>query len=114
MTSQFAVDWDREPLGVVPDADLVRKHGVTRQAVLSARQARGIPNAPGERRGRKDRFDWDRVPLGMFPDQVLADLLGCCRLTIINQRAKKSIPPFRDTVVEMARAELEDLGFETQ
>lgn len=40
------IAWDDQPLGEIPDAELARRIGVSRQAVAAARAARGIPAAP--------------------------------------------------------------------
>ena len=38
------IEWDAQPLGQMPDAELARQLGVSRYTVAYARRARGIPS----------------------------------------------------------------------
>jgi Fe2+ or Zn2+ uptake regulation protein len=43
---QVEINWDDQPLGMVPDAELARQLGVVKQTVAAARAKRGIPRLP--------------------------------------------------------------------
>lgn len=47
------IDWDAQPLGLVPDRELAKRLGVTDRVVRTARLYRNIPSAQGPGRPRK-------------------------------------------------------------
>lgn len=83
------IDWDRQPLGRVPDNALARALGLNVGSVQSARVRRGIP-----------RFDRSLVAvlgiadaLGTVDDSVLARRFGVSPNTIAHARKRAGIPP---------------------
>lgn len=115
------VDWDAQPLGEIPDAQLARDLDVRVATVWRARKRRGIPPVPRSEwksqatRGTntKDseevalilgdeipflpdgRIDWDRAPLGRVSDRAIASWSGACKHTVGSQRRKRNIPRCR-------------------
>jgi len=83
------VDWDAQPLGDVPDAELAEKLGVSKSAVLKARQQRGIKGTRPPR--KKSEIDWDAQPLGEVFDSQLARELGVDAKTVQRARNKRGI-----------------------
>lgn len=86
------INWDEVPLGRVPDDDLARRYGVTRQAVQKQRTARGIAAAidslPGARPRlpltdieREDRVELERA-LQVLLDGSRRDLTVAVATTV--------------------------------
>lgn len=82
------IDWDRQPLGKVPDRELAAELGVTPWAVAQQREKRGLARAPARR-----PIDWRKEPLGEVVDSVLAAKLGVSPSTVQRARARLGIPP---------------------
>jgi predicted DNA-binding protein YlxM (UPF0122 family) len=91
MATGKAIDWNTQPLGIVPDRELATRLGVTRQAVHNARKARGIARAPR----RYEQIDWEKEPLGQMPDGILAERLDVHVKHVADARHRLKIPPFR-------------------
>jgi len=83
------VDWDAQPLGEVPDAELAKELGVSKSAVLKARQQRGSKGTRPPR--KKSEIDWDAQPLGEVFDSQLARELGVDAKTVQRARNKRGI-----------------------
>jgi len=94
------IDWDKEPLGDVPDKLLARKLGVTVRAVGKQRAKRGIPPAKTIEKIKKEieeaasSIDWDAQPLGRLPDALLATNIKVPRSLVTHMRQERGIPPF--------------------
>lgn len=96
MTSQQPVDWDKQPLGQFPDAEIARMLGCFASQVRDARRARNIPRF-------QKQIDWDRVPFGQFSDYRLARMLGCCLSGVTRHRVERGIPAFAPPVYAKPR-----------
>jgi len=79
------VDWDKQPLGEVPDRELSERLGVSVQSVHLARKVRGVD--PCVR-----TIDWDKQPLGDGPDAILAEKLGVSVSAVCKARLRRGIP----------------------
>jgi hypothetical protein len=88
------INWDRMPLGTVPDTTLAKQLGVSVQVVQKARSRRDIPRfrTPGHMQG--SGIDWDVVGLGERPDSVVARELGVSRRHVCAERHRRRIPAF--------------------
>ena len=89
MTRARGIDWDSQPLGIVPDCALARILGVARGSVVDARRCRKIPPAPS------GYIDWDAQPLGAFPDSVIARQLGVGPPNVTQARRVRHVPMCR-------------------
>jgi len=89
MDRNHEVDWDALPLGKVTDAEIVRKHGVTPEAVLKARRARNIDTFA---KNRKAFFD--AMPLGKKPDKVVAEKFEVTIGQVQRARRARNIPAY--------------------
>lgn len=88
MAAARGINWDRHPLGRVPDAVLARRLGVGRSAVQGARSVRGIPPVgKSARRG----INWDVQPLGICTDREIADALGVSPRLVAKVRTHRGI-----------------------
>lgn len=84
---RVTTNWDKQPLGDLPDADLARKLGVRTSSVWSARESRHIPRF----------FEWCRVADELntdTPDNV-AKRFGVDPSTILRQVRRMGLPDFR-------------------
>jgi len=96
MGHRAGIDWDKQPLGKVPDCDLAKDLGVDAASVKSARNVRGIPRYY-KKLGKV--VDWDSEPqLGKVPDVELANELGVHRRTVANARERRGIPKLESHV----------------
>lgn len=110
------IDWEKQPLGRIPDTQLAKMLGVTQTAVCEARRKRKIPPAPRVLRGEhghalaartqvlqrcpvesarvlsRSRIDWSVQPLGFISDEVLAKRLGCSCSLVFAARKRRGIP----------------------
>jgi Mn-dependent DtxR family transcriptional regulator len=84
------VDWDEEPLGDVPDAEIAEKLEVSRSAVMKARKKRGIKGTRAPRKPKK--INWKKQPLGEKFDAEIARDLGVDATTVRRAREKLGIP----------------------
>lgn len=82
------IDWDRQPLGKVPDGELAAELGVTPWAVTRQRKKRGLAAAPA-----RPQIDWAKQPLGKVVDSALAEQLDVSPSTVQRARARLGIPP---------------------
>jgi hypothetical protein len=87
------IDWEDHPLGDIPDAELARRLGVTRQRVQKAREARGIQPTKSTRKYIQKGIKWDDEPLGEVPDRQLATRHGVSITVVIMARHRRGIPP---------------------
>jgi hypothetical protein len=85
------VDWDKQPLGELPDQELADRLGVSCATVQSNRNARGLPSYRS--RYGTHGIDWDSQPLGKVGDKELARRLGVRYKVVWWQRSKRGIPP---------------------
>jgi len=84
MSAPRGIDWDKQPLGEVADAELARELGVSLQAVRDARERRGIKKVDVW-------IDWDKQPLGEVEDEVLATRLGVTVSSVGRARRRRDI-----------------------
>lgn len=89
------IDWTRQPLGEVPDAQLARELGVHRSTVTRARRARRIRGTH-----EKPRIAWDKVPLGEYPDTDIARSLGLPLYRVTQARTERGIAPWTPTGID--------------
>lgn len=90
---QGNVDWDAvEGLGVVPDAEIDARLGVSRGSAACARQRRLIPPCSGDAI-RHPGVDWDALPLGEVIDREIAATVGCHESTVNKERRRRDIAP---------------------
>jgi len=93
------LDWAKITplLGKVPDNQLAKRFGCSRERIRQERALLGIPMAPLSMReiGRKPQYEWYRVQhlLGKEVDTVIAQILGCSASTVYSHRKQKGIPP---------------------
>jgi len=92
--------WEDQPLGQVPDHKIAAKLGCRRQAVIEARQRRGIAAFDSTRASKGIR--WDTVPLGTMPDTEIAKTLGVATPVVFNARERRGIPPFKARCTDVA------------
>lgn len=97
MAARGATDWDAVPLGSLPDAELARLHGVTRQAVAQQRARRGIPPA-----GPAVAPLLSREDLGAL-ESALAQLLDS-DVVVLRLATATAVPLVRGWAVEMRRS----------
>ena len=118
------IDWDMQPLGVVPDLLLAEFLGVDGHSAMRARQHRGISPthishtdqrfyAKNGKTGYSRRPDWREVVGSMVPatkvpwdvfgrllgtnyDSVIASAVGTGLSNIREQRRKRGIAPYRE------------------
>ncbi len=83
----MAVNWDKQPLGEVTDAEIGRRVGVSRERVRQVRSARGIAAVPRN----TELINWRRVSLGKRPDQEISDELGICVSAVRSRRIDAGI-----------------------
>jgi len=101
---QKGIDWDKEPLGDVPDRALASKHGVNTVTVIMARKRRGVASytelhgSPDPRKKNKSKtktsnlnINWDKEPLGEDSDRQIAIKLGVRPGLVRAQRIKRGI-----------------------
>lgn len=101
MATPKYIDWDKEPLGKMPDAFLAGLLGVTEGAVGHARRKRNIkPYAlgddyskyPAPKKVTRRIKDWRRVPLGRYPDHVLAHFMKVSVRSVARARKARGVP----------------------
>lgn len=92
LESKNSIDWDKQPLGQVPDTKLARELGVTRQRIEQIRKARGIPSFRATL-GPSASIDWSTQPLGQIPDHQIAKNLGVNVRLVQSQRKRMNIAP---------------------
>ena len=95
--------WDTvEDLGLVPDAEIAKRYGVSKAAVGMARRARSIfVISPGEQTIRTGSrrgfpFDWSAVDWSVGNDLVVAVTYGLSPHTVTAARIRLGIPPARE------------------
>lgn len=109
------INWDRQPLGQMPDVALADMLGVTHAAVQIARSKRGIrpyraPSNRDERRAeRADREAeraafWQSLPWATQTDTEIANLTGFCTKTVGEHRPESIPNPWFERLRETARA----------
>lgn len=81
-------DWDKQPLGQVPDTTLARQLRCSPGTVIKHRKARGIPPY------RKHK--WDEQPLGKVPDFEIAQKMGVRPSQVGTARHVRGIPSYRE------------------
>lgn len=85
-----AIDWEKQPLGVVTDYKLAQILGCHPSSVLKARRKFGIGLSPEA--DARVVYDWDSVQLGVEADEDVALKLGCNRSTVAKRRKLLGIP----------------------
>lgn len=81
------INWDKQPLGKVPDKKIAKKLKVHHSTVCRHRQEKDIkPN--------KLKIDWDAQPLGKLPDSTLAKQLNVSITAVRYQRVRRNIPTY--------------------
>jgi len=91
----------RHLLGVVPDADVAKKAGVSVRTVASYRSRNNVPGYTGprrpsaKRRPRTSRIDPFQKLLGTVPDRVVAEQAGVSLNAVRNYRVKRGIQAAR-------------------
>lgn len=83
------IDWDRKPLGKVPDQQIANELGVSHTTVVKARLKRSIPGTR-PRRVKLD-IDWNVHPFGKRFDAEIARDLGVSPKTVARERKKRKI-----------------------
>lgn len=83
-------DWDKQPLGEMPDADIARAVGVDRSTVMRHRTRRGIPpfevdedsRTPHQIRFSVSATDYDTLARTGYPNDVARGIVarGAARL----------------------------------
>jgi transcriptional regulator with XRE-family HTH domain len=81
------VDWDRVPLGKVPDRAIARWSGACTHTVGAQRRKRNIL------RGHQGRINWSEEPLGEIPDTAIAAKVGVSVTSVAHARKARGIPP---------------------
>ncbi len=81
------INWDLQPLGLLPDIAIARKMHVSRTTVSHARRLRNIP------RYLPPRPDWNSQPLGEVADAALARHLGVSTAAVSRARKARGLPP---------------------
>ncbi len=82
------INWDAQPLGLMIDAELGEKLGLSGETVRLQRVARGIERY----KPPKPNFDWKAEPLGKVPDQQIARKLGVSLQVVQRARRARGIP----------------------
>ncbi len=82
------INWDAQPLGLMIDAELGEKLGLSGETVRLQRVARGIERY----KPPKPNFDWKAEPLGKVPDQQIAKKLGVSLQVVQRARRARGIP----------------------
>jgi len=82
------IDWDKQPLGEVSDAEVAAGLSCNRSTVQRQRAKRGIP--------AKGRFcrNLEHIPLGEVPDSKIAEMLGISLGGVSRLRSTRGIPCF--------------------
>lgn len=89
MVARLEIDWDREPLGEVSDAELARKWRCSHCTVWRARKARGIPpQRPATSQLAQDRHE------------SVSSTLADCLLGVLSQYCPKTVQELLDAVRE--------------
>lgn len=88
-TARTPIDWNKQPLGQMKDADLAELLGVNRLTVFEQRHKRGI--APFRSR---PWINWDRASLGMLSDEDVAEILEVPVTLVRAKRRERGIPAF--------------------
>lgn len=89
--SNWRINWDRQPLGKVPDSELATLLECSKQAVHQARKTRGIPAFSEDKFHRCTEIDWDTIPLGKISDYQLANIYGVAPKTIKRAREARGL-----------------------
>ena len=79
------IDWDKQPLGKMPDTELGIRLGVSQSAVCKQRQRRLIPPY-----GKG--VDWRKQPLGKYSDNRIARALRVSVVVVAAHREAAGIP----------------------
>jgi len=97
------IQWDKQPLGQMTDAQLAKQIGVTPIAVFLARRKRDIPaftrqqsSGKSSGRGIQKGIQWDKQPLGQMSDPRLAKQLGVTHKAVCQARRVRNIPSFTE------------------
>jgi len=85
----MGIDWDEQPLGVVPDTEIANRFGISTTPVRNARYERGI--AAASHRWESKSIDWDSQPLGEVSDREIARTLGVAQATARRARVSRGI-----------------------
>lgn len=87
------IDWDKQPLGEIPDTEIAQKLGCTQSAVVHARKKRGIPAAKSNIR-KLTPAEWEEQPFGLVSDVDIAKRLKVTVTAVSRQRRIRGIPAF--------------------
>jgi superfamily II DNA or RNA helicase len=82
------INWDEQPLGQMPDAELAKRLNVTAPAVSKARRDRGI--AGGHKHGTK--VTWTKELFDNATNTELAKRFGICKSTVSAARKRLGLP----------------------
>lgn len=82
----MTIDWDDQPLGEIPDAELARRLDVSQPTVFEARERRGI--APAAPPGHDSGIDWDQVDWEKNNSELGREL-GVSRQAVAYQRKRR-------------------------
>ncbi len=83
------INWDAQPLGLMVDAELGEKLGLSGETVRLQRVARGIERYKPP---KPPKPSWDELPLGKVPDQLIAEKLGVSIQVVQSARRARGIP----------------------
>jgi len=100
MPKPVNIDWSKQPIGKISDADLAEKIGVSQRTVSRYRNRLGITSfrqssktkSEAESRAEARAIDWDAQPLGEVPDRQLARKLGVGYAVVRGRRTERKIP----------------------
>ena len=89
------INWDKQPLGTIPDQELGEKLGYSNSQVFRERTKRKIPSY-----AECFAIDWDTQPLGKVNDYELAKQLGCSSASVFTQRTKRGIQAYTKSLTD--------------
>lgn len=85
------INWEKMPLGKMPDAEISEQLGVDETTVRKARQKRKI-----ESHRKSMAIDWENQPLGEMSDSALAKRLGVSANAVWKARTSRGITKFEE------------------
>lgn len=112
-----SIDWEAQPLGKMPDAELGRRLGVSADRVGRRRNAMGIdayiPSteelaARGRLGKKRYEIDWTVQPLGQESDRKIGDRLGVSSSMVRKVRISMGIPAAPQVVNRPREFRVED------
>lgn len=108
------IDWNSQPLGLMPDTNIARPLGVDHSAVRRQRVKRGIPTYKAPKpvkvkpvkvkkvkpaKVKKVKPDpWVKAELGEVPDRIAASRMHVSLAAARKERLRRGLPPCRKRV----------------